>query len=85
MNDPLKRMNKQAIYWENIFTNHISKKGLACSLYTQTIQLGKCNIVIYKKYIFGHSDDQNIFLIYIWSLSMVAGLQLPKCLEFPEW
>lgn len=29
-------------------------------------------------YIFGHSDDQNIFLIYIWSLSKVSASQLSK-------
>ena len=28
-----------------------------------------CNIVIYKKYMFDYSDDQNVFFIYIWSLS----------------
>lgn len=27
----------------------------------------KCDIVICKKYIFGQSDEQNIFLTYIWS------------------
>ena len=36
-----------------------------------------------KRYIFGHSEDQNIFLIYIWSSSLVPGLQLLKPLEFP--
>ena len=40
-----------------------------------------CNIVIYKKYIFGHSNDQNIiFLMY---LVLVQGFWLiaPKPLE----
>lgn len=34
-----------------------------------------CDIVIYKKFIFtfGHSEDQNIFFLYIWSLPMVPG------------
>lgn len=43
------------------------------------------NIVISKKYIFGHSGEQNVFkfLIYIWSFSTVPGLQLLKPLEFP--
>ena len=27
-----------------------------------------CDIAIYKKYIFGHSDDQNIFPVYIFDL-----------------
>lgn len=36
------------------------------------------NIVIYKKYISGRSDDQNILLIYIWSSSTVPGSQLLK-------
>lgn len=27
-----------------------------------------CDIVIYKRYILSHSDNLNIFLIYIWSL-----------------
>lgn len=44
-----------------------------------------CDIVIYKKYRFGHSDDHNVFLIYIWSLSTVPDSQLPKSLEFPEY
>ena len=30
-------------------------------------------INVYRKYIFGHSDDQNIFLIYIWSSFTVSG------------
>lgn len=40
--------------------------------------LDSCNIVIYKKYMFGHSDDPNTFLMYIWSLSTVPGPQLSK-------
>ena len=40
--------------------------------------------MIYKKYIFGHSDDQNTFLIHIWPSSMIPNSQLPKPLEFPE-
>ena len=43
---------------------------------------GHCNIVIYSKYTFGHSDDQNIFLIAMWSSSTVPGSQLSKPLEF---
>ena len=43
-----------------------------------------CNIVINKKYIYGLSDDQDIFLIYICSLSTVPGSQLLKPLKFPE-
>ena len=46
--------------------------------------LSTYNIVIYKKFAFGPSDDQNIFLIFIWSLSTVPGSQLPKPVEFPE-
>ena len=38
-----------------------------------------CDIVIYKKYISGHSDDQNIFIIYIWSSS-----KLTSCLTAPK-
>lgn len=38
--------------------------------------------MIYKKYIFGHPDDQNIFLIYTWSSFTVPGSQLPKPLKF---
>ena len=41
-----------------------------------------CNIVIYKGYILGHSDDQNSVLIYVWSLSTVSGSQVPKPLTF---
>lgn len=43
-----------------------------------------CDLVIYKKYVFGLSDDQNMFLIYIWCLSMVPGSEPPISLEFPE-
>lgn len=32
-----------------------------------------CNIVLYEKDTSGYSDDQNIFLIYIWSLSTVPA------------
>ena len=46
---------------------------------------GVWNIVTYKKYIFGHSDDQNIFPIYFWSLSMVPGSQFPRPLKSPKW
>ena len=42
------------------------------------------NIVIYKKYRFGHSDDQKLFLIYVWSLFVVSGSQPPKPLEFSK-
>ena len=38
-----------------------------------------CNIVMNKKYIYGLSDDQDIFLIYIWSSSRVPG-SAPKTL-----
>ena len=43
-----------------------------------------CNLVINKKHIFGHSDVQNMFLLYIWSLSMVPGSQPSKSLKFSE-
>lgn len=29
-------------------------------------------------------DDQSLFLIYVWSLFTVSGLQLPKPWEFPK-
>lgn len=38
--------------------------------------------MIYKNYVFGRSDDQNVFLIDIGS--MVPGSQLPKPLELSE-
>ena len=34
--------------------------------------LGQCHVVIYKKYIFDHSEDQNLCLICIWSSFTVA-------------
>lgn len=37
-------------------------------------QLAVCDILVYKKYVFGHSHNQNIFLIYICS-STVPGSQ----------
>ena len=42
--------------------------------------------MIYKKYIFGHSDNQNIFLICIWFssspwLTLLKPLEFPKCVE----
>lgn len=41
--------------------------------------------MIYKKHIFVHSDDQNIFLMYIWSWSIhISGSQLLKHLDFLE-
>lgn len=33
------------------------------------------NIVIHRKYIFGHFDNQNAFPICIWSFSTVTGSQ----------
>lgn len=33
---------------------------------------------IYKKYIFGHSDDQNILLIHMWPSATVPDSQLPR-------
>ena len=49
-----------------------------------TLGITSCNIIIYKKYIyvFGHSDDQNIFLRYIWSSPTQF---LAHSLKFPEW
>ena len=32
-----------------------------------------CDIVTYKKYVYSHWDDQNISLIYVWSLFVVPG------------
>lgn len=43
-----------------------------------------CDTVIYRKNIFGHSDSQNIFLIYNWPSCTVPGSQIPKRLEFSE-
>lgn len=34
-------------------------------------RLSRCNIVIYKKHMFSHSDDQNICHTYIWSSSTI--------------
>ena len=44
-----------------------------------------CDLVIYKKYVFGLSDDQNMFLIYIWSSSAVLVSQPPTSLEFSKY
>lgn len=41
------------------------------------------NIEIYKKYKFGHSDDQNTFLMSIWSLSQFLD-HSSQTLRFPE-
>lgn len=38
----------------------------------------------YNKYMFGRSDDHDIFLMYICYFPTVPGSQLPKSLEFPE-
>ena len=37
-----------------------------------------CDIMIYKMYTFGRSDNQNIFLSHVWSSSTFSGSQLPK-------
>ena len=42
------------------------------------LPLPSCDTVIYKKYIFDYSDDQNIFLIYIWSSSTAHSSQKPR-------
>ena len=41
------------------------------------------NIMVYKKSIFGHSDDQNVFFHMYLSLSMVLVSQFLKPLKFP--
>ena len=41
-----------------------------------------CDIIIHRKYIFGYSGDQDIFLIYIWSSSTVLRSQLENCWNF---
>lgn len=42
-----------------------------------------CDIMIYMKYIFGHSDDQNVFLIYIFSpSSQFLAHNSPKAWNF---
>lgn len=38
-----------------------------CTVYCTSIP--QCDIMIYKKYIFGQSDDQSIFLTCIWACS----------------
>ena len=43
--------------------------------------MGYCGDVIYKKYIFGHSDDLNAFLTYMWSLFKGPGSKPPKALD----
>ena len=44
--------------------------------------LRNCNIVIYNKIIFGHSEDQNTFLIWICSLSTVLAHSSPNPCNF---
>lgn len=39
--------------------------------------------MVYKKSIFGHSDDQNVFFHMYLSLSMVLVSQFLKPLKFP--
>ena len=41
------------------------------------------DIVICKKYEFGHPDYKNTLLLYTWSSSTVPGSQLPKPEESP--
>ena len=44
------------------------------------------NNVIYKKCIFDHSNDQNIFHIFFCHGSwFTSGSYFPKAMEFPEW
>ena len=43
-----------------------------------------CVVLWFIRNIIGHSDDQDIFLKYIWSPSTVPGSQLLKPLKFPE-
>lgn len=45
--------------------------------------IGGYNIVNYIKYVFGHLDDHNIFLIYIWFLSPVHSSEFTSLWEFP--
>ena len=41
-------------------------------------------IMIQKKFIIGHSDDQNIYFSYILGLYPVPSSYLPKPLQFLE-
>ena len=45
-------------------------------------QVTKCDTVVYEKYILGRLDDQNVFLIYIWSLSVVLAHSSPNSWDF---
>lgn len=46
--------------------------------------LKTCDIVIYQKYIIGHSVDQNILFMFIWTLSTVS-IHSFQTLEFPKY
>lgn len=45
---------------------------------------GSCDNAIYKKYIFGHTNDHDIFLIYIWSSFMFCASQFTKMLRISQ-
>ena len=49
--------------------------------WTKVMWLQYCDLL--ETYVFGHPDNQNIFLICIWSSFQVPDSQLLKPLEFP--
>lgn len=56
MKDPVKRMETQATYWENVFVSHMSDKGLLSRMYKDLSKLNS------KKKIRKWAKDINIHL-----------------------
>ena len=57
------RKGERVLYQNKEGTKNGDKQWMSARFYL----LDSCNIVIHRKYTFSHSDDPNIFLIYIWS------------------
>ena len=64
-------MDREA--WRAV-THGVAKSRTILSDWTEL----NCDIMIYKMYTFGRSDNQNIFLSCVWSSSTFSGSQLPK-------
>lgn len=86
---PYNKPSQNLVPWNNNLLIFSEFSGSASSGFFAEL-LGSDNlesfhdIVTHKKYIFGPSDNQNIFFTYICSSSMVPAPQLPKDLEFPK-